>query len=240
MIAIMWLIGLHVHGVISYKELGPCGQHVITRRSRASPELVLFSLVPRSHPQGGKRGLVNMDTIILGPGKGIWAFQSNCSFSTVIWLANRRNVTALLLNCRPAPAQPCWPIRSEICFSTGVSPRVLRASQIEETVRKSPDPFSSRDREVGSGHKTSLVTYPNPPGGLDITCNAYLLSQQYFLHSVAIQILKCHSYLTANAANQRSGSRLLRWFVVDLATEPHRTSYQITINLLNYGGKQSL
>ena len=28
------------------------------------------SLVPRPHPQGGKRGLVNMDTI-LGPGKGI-------------------------------------------------------------------------------------------------------------------------------------------------------------------------
>ena len=84
------------------------------------------SLVPRPHPQGGKGGLVNMDTI-LGPGKGIWAFQSDCSFSTVIWLTNRRH--HCLLHCwiaslplrsladqsdqRFALAQVCWRMRSE-------------------------------------------------------------------------------------------------------------------------------
>ena len=54
--------------------------------------IALISLVPRPHPLvlRGKRGLVNLD-IILGPGKGIWALQWDCSFSAVIWPANHRN-----------------------------------------------------------------------------------------------------------------------------------------------------
>ena len=50
--------------------------HVISR-GQGRPGV---SLVPRPHPQCGprKRVWVNNDTI-LGPGKGIWTFQSECS-----------------------------------------------------------------------------------------------------------------------------------------------------------------
>ena len=45
---------------------------------RPQPRCTHTSLVPRPHPLRGKRILVYMD-IILGPGKGIWAFQSDRS-----------------------------------------------------------------------------------------------------------------------------------------------------------------
>ena len=46
------------------------------------------------------------------------------------------------------PAQPYWPIRSEICFSTAVSAHALRACQTKETVKIHPTLFL-----VGSGHE---------------------------------------------------------------------------------------
>ena len=94
-----------------------------------------------------------MDTI-LGPGKGIWGFQSNCSFSTVIWLANHRHHCLLYkLNHCLAPAQPCWPIRSEICISAAVGARP-QSQPNQGNGPNSPDTLSLR--EVGSGHETTL------------------------------------------------------------------------------------
>ena len=69
---------------------------------------------------------------VFGPGKGMWAFQSDCSFSTVIWLTNCRMYK---LNRCPAPVQPCWPTRSEICISIAVLAHTLRAGQTKETVQ---------------------------------------------------------------------------------------------------------
>ena len=56
--------------------------------------LILYTTISETCPDPtlceGKRGLVNLDTI-LGPGKGIWVLQWDCSFSAVIWFANHRN-----------------------------------------------------------------------------------------------------------------------------------------------------
>jgi hypothetical protein len=75
------------------------------------------TLVPRPHPQRMEKGLVNLDTI-LGPGKGIWALQWDCSFSVVIWLANRRNAKRYCQlykfeSSAHARSRP-WPIRSKV------------------------------------------------------------------------------------------------------------------------------
>jgi hypothetical protein len=89
-------------------------------------------------PSRREKGLVNLDTI-LGPGKAIWALQWDCSFSVVMWLANRRNAKR---HCQlykfessaHARSRP-WPIRSKVCFSTAVSARAHRAGQTKECVR---------------------------------------------------------------------------------------------------------
>ena len=103
------------------------------------------------------KGLVNLDTM-LGPGKGIWALQWDCSFSRVIWLTYCRNEEhhCLLYKFQSsAHAQPRpWPIRSEVCFTTTVSARTHQAMQPNQgNSPNSPDPFPLFG--VGSGHETS-------------------------------------------------------------------------------------
>ena len=103
--------------------------------------------MPRPHPLQGKRSLVNLDTI-LGPGKGIWAFQWDCSFSTVIWHANHRNAICHYLLYKFESAahamQHCWPIRSKVCFSTAVAACADWASQTKKTVQIHQTPFPSQ------------------------------------------------------------------------------------------------
>ena len=111
------------------------------------------NLMPRSHPQGGKRGLVNLDTI-LGQGKGIWAVQWDCSFSTVIWLANHRNEKCIYLLYKfelSARAHPA--LLTKVYFITAVSVHAHRTSQTKETVEIYQTSFPSM--RVRSGHKTT-------------------------------------------------------------------------------------
>ena len=111
------------------------------------------NLVPRPHPQGGKRGLVNLDTI-LGPGKGIWVLQWDCSFSVVIWLTNHRNTKCHCLlyefessaHAQPRPGS----IRSKVYFTTSVSASAHWAAQTKETVQIHRTPL-----RMGSGHETN-------------------------------------------------------------------------------------
>ena len=89
--------------------------------------------------------------------EGIWAIQSDFRFSTIICFTNHRHHCLLYkLNCWLAPTQPCWPIRSEICFSTAVSVCMLRASQTKVTVQILQTLTSHE-----SGHKTIYGHIPH-------------------------------------------------------------------------------
>ena len=77
----------------------------------------------------------------LGQGKNL-NVPTNCRFSTIKWLECNSSIACYIkLNLRPAPTQPCWPIRSMICFSTAVSARALGAGQSKETVQIHQTPF---------------------------------------------------------------------------------------------------
>jgi hypothetical protein len=81
-------------------------------------------------------------------GHNPWARERNlrdCSFSVVIWLANRRNAKCHCLlykfeSSACTRSRP-WPIRSKVCFSTPVSARAHQAGQTKESVSNLTCPF---------------------------------------------------------------------------------------------------
>jgi hypothetical protein len=111
--------------------------------------LIVFSLVPRPHPRGGKRvwWLWVKSLVQLTTRGGICASQSHRSFSSLTWLAYHRNVTVQLL------ATQIWIVYAVYAALLTNQIRVLfkcawvgvRAqSQPNQAIGpKSPDPFPS-------------------------------------------------------------------------------------------------
>ena len=94
-----------------------------------------LNLVPRLHP----RGIWWIWTQSLGQGKEfehsnrIAAIAQ--SYALLTAGMQQRHCLLYKLNHRPAPVQPCWPIRSEICISTAVLVWILRAGQTKKMVQ---------------------------------------------------------------------------------------------------------
>ena len=97
------------------------------------------------HPLRGK-GVWWIWTQSLGPGKGIWAFQSDCSFNAVIWLANRRNATRHYLRYKFESSAGVHAalltnqIQGLFQYSSSGARPLSRLNQ--ENSPNSPDPFS--------------------------------------------------------------------------------------------------
>lgn len=72
---------------------------------------------------------------------------ADCSFSTVMWLTNHRNVTPPLLAIQiELSTQPYWLIRSEVCLCTAVLTRTPRAGQAKQAA----SPFPCRRWGLGT------------------------------------------------------------------------------------------
>ena len=85
--------------------------------------------------------------------QGICASQSDYSFSTVIWLANRRNVKH---HCSLYKFEsPYWPIRLQLCLSTTMSACMPRAGQAKRMAQSHQTLFPRR----GLGLRTTLTPH---------------------------------------------------------------------------------
>ena len=112
-----------------------------------------ISLIPRPHPQGGKRvwWLWAKSLVWLTTHRGICVSQSVRSFSPVIWLTNCKNVKV------PLTAIQIWIANAALLTNHILALfncNRVRASQTKQMGPKSPDPFPSL-QGWGSGDETT-------------------------------------------------------------------------------------